>query len=110
MGRPRHQRSEYQVPAEYDGTKRLYLDPSCEIESHEGFATAHASLRRSSSLHPTWPSDRSWLTIARWSKQPFRSAHRTTAPDTTIQPPEDSSPKIRWSLAAAARISTPMLS
>jgi len=40
-----YERPQYQVPAEHDWAKSFHLDPSCEIESHEGFVTAHASLR-----------------------------------------------------------------
>src|SRR5271154_4409823 len=101
LGRPANHGSEYQVPAEYDRTKRLYLDPPCEVESHEGFAPAHASLRRGASLHTRGPSGRSWLTIARWSKQACRSAHRITAPDTTTQWRVGSSQRIQSDLTVA---------
>jgi hypothetical protein len=65
VGRAAHQRPEYQVPAEHDGTQSLDLDPLRQIESHEGFVTAHARLRGGSSLYPAWSNSRSWTAIAR---------------------------------------------
>src|SRR5690242_61484 len=84
LGGASHQRQKYQIPAKHDRTECIDLDSPCEIESHEGFVTPHASLRSSSSLHPARPSGRSWTVIARWSNEPFRPARRTIAPNATI--------------------------